>query len=903
MSRCMALRCSMTFLTLFLCSVAHGQRFAATGSVTDSAGTALVQATVVALMRGDSSLVQFTTSRGDGSFVVPRLEAGEYVLQASFVGYQTVLHDFDVRNTDVDVGRLQLPVQVEVLEAFVVTADRLPFVVRGDTIEYNALAFLVRPHDMVEDLLRRLPGIDVDRSGTITAQGETVENVMVEGKEFFGNDPSIATKNLPADAVDKVQVYDKPSDRAELTGVPDGQEEKTINLALTEEAKRGAFGQSTGGLGGAQLNQGRYFARGSVFRFAPRTQLALIGSAENVNQPGFSWGQLGSFGRAGNSYLRSGGIDGYSESLGAGFNANRDLGSKTTVNVSYFLVDEGNTRNGTIQRHQLFGSEVSAFSDESNSRRTSNLAHEVVLNADVNLGEGHDMVLRGSLFKAVSSVGRTGLERAANPSGILQNAAATTLDDEADNLSGTAHLTWRKRITENGRSLIFEATTTARDASEAADLYTEMRLYNLGDLQTREELYQLQELQSRSFKHSQRFELLQPLRSGRTLSAYVQRSATSRRSDKTYFDFVDGHQVLNLVLSDGFSEDYEYLRSGVSFNLRSLDRSWWISGDLEAQHSRRRGTVTGIDQAVTNTYTHVLPTAVGQKQLGGNGSLNLFYRTSTREPSIRQLRPFADNSNPLRTYMGNPSLTPEYRHDLNLQYSLKPSYSGLTLSTDMGTAYTHNSIVRVRTVGSGLRQSVSAINSGATWSADGGFRVGMPIRLLGMEWGIRGRTDLEIDTEFINDLKNESRLLRNSLRLDLDYYFRDLLEVTTSGRITWNNVSYSISDALNQRYVNSRINAEVSWHLYDNWLLETSLHYRILDRDIFDDSQNMALWNLMLSRLLLAGRGNLRLEVNDVLNQNQGVTFTNAATYIQESRIESLGRYVMLKFTYKPKLM
>ena len=893
----------MIFLTLFLCSVAHGQRFAAMGTVTDSAGTALAQATVVALMRGDSSLVQFTTSRGDGSFTVPRLEAGAYVLQVSFVGYQTVLHDFDVRNTDVDLGRLQLPVQVEELEAFVVTADRLPFVVRGDTIEYNALAFLVRPHDMVEDLLRRLPGIDVDRSGTITAQGETVENVMVEGKEFFGDDPTIATKNLPADAVDKVQVYDKPSDRTELTGVPDGQEEKTINLALTEEAKRGAFGQTTGGLGGEQLDQGHYFARASVFRFAPHTQLALIGSAENVNQPGFSGEQLRSFGGAGNSYLRPGGIDGYSESLGAGFNASRDLGTNTTVNASYFLVDEDNMRNGTIQRHQLLGSEVSAFSDELNGRQTSDLAHEVVMNADVNLGEGHDMVLRGSISKSVSSAGRTGQERATNPSGILQNTAATTVDDEADNLRGTARLIWRKRIAESGRSLIVEATATARDAGEATDLYTETRLYSLGDLQTREELYQLQELQSSSFRHSQRLELLQPLRSGRTLSAYVQRSATSRRSDKTYSDLVDGHQILNMALSDSFSENYEYLRSGVSFSLRAEDGSWWISGDLEAQHSRRRGTVTGLDQTVTSAYTHVMPYALGERELGENGSLNLFYRTSTREPSIRQLQPFADNSNPLRIYMGNPSLTPEYRHDLDLQYSLNRSYSGLTLRTDMGSAYTHNSIVRVRTVDSGLRQSVSTINSGATWSADGGISVSMPIRRLGMEWSLRGRTDLETDTEFINGVGNESRLLRNSLRLDLDYYRGDMLEVTTSGRITWNDVSYSINDALNQRYVNSRVNAEVSWHPDDSWQLETSLNYRILDRDVFDDSQNIALLNLALSHLFLAGRGNLRLELNDVLNQNQGITFTNAATYIQESRIESLGRYVMLKFTYKPKLM
>ena len=894
---------SLIFLALFMCGSAHAQRFAVTGTVADSADTALANATVVALLRTDSTLVGFSTSRTDGSFRISRLEVSEYILQLSFVGYQTVLHDFDVRDADVDLGRVRLPALIEVLEEFVVTADRLPFVVRGDTIEYNALAFLVRPQDMVEDLLRRLPGIDVDRSGTVTAQGEVVENVLVEGKEFFGNDPAIATKNLPADAVEKVQVYDKASDRAELTGVPDGQEEKTIDLALTEEAKRGAFGQTTGGFGGEHVDQGRYFGRASAFRFAPKTQLALIGSAENVNQPGFSGGQLRSFGGAGSSFLRPGGLDGYSESIGVGFNASRDFGAKTRINASYFLTDEGNTQDGVVQRRQLLGSAVSAFSDKSSNQQTRDLAHEVVLNAEVNLGEGHDMVLRGSLSKSVSSAGHNGMESTATRSGIQENTAASSVDDEADNLSGAARLNWRKRISESGRSLIVEATATARDASEATDLYTEARLYSLGDLQMRDELHQLQELQSSSFRHSQRLELLQPLRSGRTISVYVRRSATSRTNDKEYTDLVDGQGILNTDLSDRFSEDYEVLRSGVSFGLRAEDRSWWISSDLEAQHSRRRGTVTDLDQTVTSAYTHVLPNVLGGRELGKNGTLDFIYRTSTREPSIRQLQPFADNSNPLRIYSGNPSLTPEYRHHVNLQYSRYRSYSGLSLHADMGLAYTHNSIVRMRTVDSGLRQSVSAVNSGGAWSADGGASVSMPIRRLGMKLYMRGSTDLETGTEFINGVENESRLLRNRLRLDFDYYRGDILEVTTSGRITWNNVSYSLNDALNQRYINSRVNAEVGWHPDDNWLLEASLHYRILDRDVFDDSQNIALLNLALSRLFLAGRGNLRLELNDVLNQNQGITFTNAATYIQHSRIESLGRYLMLKFTYKPKLM
>ena len=284
-----------TVLVLHRAPVAYAQHFSVSGSVTDSTGTALTQATVIVLAYADSAFIQFGITDVNGDFSIGRISVGEYLVRVSSVGYQTILRKITVVSADVSVGQIILGDRVQALEEFVVEADRLPYVVRGDTIEYNPLAFIVRPQDMVEDLLRRLPGIDVDRYGTIFAQGKVVEHVLVEGREFFGSDHTIATRNLPADAIEKVQVYDKASDRSELTGIPDGQEEMTVDLKLTEEAKRGAFGRTTGGLGGESWDQGRYFGRLSAFQFAPKTQLALIGNAENVNQPGFSFNQLRSF--------------------------------------------------------------------------------------------------------------------------------------------------------------------------------------------------------------------------------------------------------------------------------------------------------------------------------------------------------------------------------------------------------------------------------------------------------------------------------------------------------------------------------------------------------------------------------------------------------------------------------
>jgi hypothetical protein len=280
------------------------QEYDVRGTVADSAGLAMRNAMVVALSREDSVLVKYALSNSDGNFVIEDLQPGAYILQVTLIGYAAVRSDFDVTSADVDLGSVTVTMQAIEVDSLVVSVEHVPFINRRDTLSYNVNAFPTPPNAMVEELLRRLPGIDVDTDGTITAQGEEVQNVLVEGKEFFGRDPKIATRNLPADAVERVDVYDKQSDMAEFTGIPDGEDERTIDLRLREEARVGYFGRATGGFGGDVNNVGRlgptvgsdpvgndlrYDGRFNLNRFSPTQQLALTANTNNVNQEGFSW--------------------------------------------------------------------------------------------------------------------------------------------------------------------------------------------------------------------------------------------------------------------------------------------------------------------------------------------------------------------------------------------------------------------------------------------------------------------------------------------------------------------------------------------------------------------------------------------------------------------------------------
>lgn len=892
------------FLIIITCNTARGQYFTVTGTVTDSAGTTLANATAMALDRGDSTLVQFAVSRDDGNFILLKMEPGEYIMQISYVGYSTLWKEFSVLDENVDLGLIRLSSQIEELEEFMVTADRMPFTVRGDTIVYFANAFLVRPQDMVEDLLRRLPGIDVDETGSITAQGKLVEHVLVEGRDFFGKNPTVATKNLPADAVNQVEVFDKPSDLAELTGVPDGQDERAINLELKEEAKQGVFGQSTAGLGAEHTTPGRYYGRLSAFRFASNGQLAFIGSTDNVNQPGFGSEQLSLFSGSGIDYSRAAVQDGYTRSFGAGINASRNLGNRSTVNASYVLLDEDKIRQGAVLQTQLLGAAGVALDDNSIENKDGDLKHELILNADLNFGEGHDMVLRGSVSQSVSSQERMDSMSTSSHLGVLQSTALTLLNNSSDNLNGRARITWRKRIADNGRSLIVQATASGRDVNDELDLYTYSHFYNGENLQTRDETYQVQELLSHSFSQSQRIELLQPVRkTGKTLKTYIEYSATKRSNEKAFSDANLNEASLHPFLRNDFSELYQYYRSGLNFYLQNTDGSWWIKWGMEVQHSRRKGVTSSSSQALSSASTYILPNVLGELTFSKNADLNFFYWTRIREPAIWQLQPFLDNSNPLRLFRGNPGLTPEYHHDLNIQYSLKDGYTGMSMSADIGLAYTDNLIVRTREVDNELRQSLQEKNLGGAWSGDAGFNWSMPIRKLDMRWSVDGRTDIESGIEKINGIRNESKFYRNSLRLRFEYYLGNTLEITTSTRIVWRELRYSLYQALNQRYVTGRIDGNIEWYPNADWLIEFSWDYRVMDQIIFDGRQDIGLLHMAISRYLIAGRGRLMIEFRDLLNENQGITFTNGATSIEESRIHTLGRYIMLKFTYKPKLM
>jgi hypothetical protein len=271
----------LTFLLMLFCPALLAQKIQIEGTLHDTAGKPLPSATVLLLTPEDSTLVTFAPSDSDGKFILKNVPARPYLLRVTYVGKRTVTRTIEAENQELlDIGVIVLAEEIKELNEVTIEGKAAPVVIKNDTIEFNASSFSTRENAMAEDLLRKLPGVEVDNDGTIRAQGKEVQRITVDGKNFFGTDPKVATRNLPADAVSKVQVFDKKSDQAAFTGIDDGQREKTINLELKEEKRKGAFGQISAGAG----SEDRYQAKASINKFRKGNQLSFLGMANNVNE-------------------------------------------------------------------------------------------------------------------------------------------------------------------------------------------------------------------------------------------------------------------------------------------------------------------------------------------------------------------------------------------------------------------------------------------------------------------------------------------------------------------------------------------------------------------------------------------------------------------------------------------
>ena len=936
-NRCGVLACGAVLALAAVAAPLQAQEeYEVTGQVTDSAGMPLRNAMVVALTQTDSVLTEYALTNGDGRFVIGDLPPNRYILQVTLIGYATFRRDFEITDADVDAGTVDMTVMAVELDSLVVSVEHVPFINRGDTLSYNVLAFPTPPNATVEDLLKRLPGIEVDTEGNIKAQGEDVENVLVDGKEFFGKDPKVATQNLPAEAVKQVDVYDKQSDMAEFTGIPDGDDERTIDLKLREEARRGYFGQASGGFGGdmntqARLgalasNELRYDGRVTLNRFSPTMQLSMNANTNNTNRSGFSMDGLGEImAMGGGGFIVEemmaregfgGGGGGFGNSRGLGLNLSRDFGDKGWIRGSYSLNDSDNRQDRILQQQALFGANVASQIADSSQQESGNTGHRLNLNGQYAFSPGHQLRVRVNANTRSSTMDSFQQRVTRTADGQPLNTAVTNYDVNSSNWSGDARVTWRKRLGEGGRSIVAEFNSDLQNSDQVADLgstITGESGRGSGGGGATEDILQEQSNTGRSWNNTARISFTQPLGERYVMEVYGRGRTRAQDQDREVFDIVGGGLIPNDELTSGFERTYNYYNAGARFS-RNSEKSWVTLG-LNAQRSDLNGTIVDRDETISNGYTHLLGNLDLKWEVKDGQFFGFGYSTSTREPSLNQLQPFVDNRDPINVYVGNPDLDPSYSHRLSTNYRFFDQFSFVNFSTRAGFNYTSNPIANSRVFDDQGFQTISPINTDASWSVNGNTNFGTPIRKLGVDIDLSYGISYSEGTEVINRSLNDSRVIRNTVGASLSNRNKERFEISAGGNFTFNDVEYSLNQALNRDYVNSRYNARGRVYL-GAWTFGSTFSWMVYDQNLYNmgagrrgesyspsPGRNVARWDARASRRLLNDRAELTIQAFDLLNQSQAVNISNSGSFIQESRTQSMGQYFMVRVMYRLGMM
>jgi len=878
-------------------------------------------ATITVLQRSDSSLVTFTMTNNRGEFSLTNVPYGDYRILVTHVNYHNVNKFFTVNdaNKNVDLANVQVSDKTKVLEEVVVMAEAPPVTLIGDTVQYNAGSFKTKPNSVVEDLLKKMPGIQVEKDGTVKAQGQEVKKVLVDGKEFFGTDPKIATKNLPADAVDKVQVYDRQSDMAQLTGFDDGQSEKTINLKLKKDKKKGVFGKVNAGGG----TDGRYQGKFNVNSFKGARQMSVIGMGNNTNAEGFSFMDILSFsggmsqlggGGGGNININMGSNDALSSAMGGGnnnaintswaggANYNNIIGTKMEVQSNYFFSRYNPVTDQKLRRQYILPDSTYFYNQNS---RTNNLtySHRFNLTYDYLIDSMHSLKFTPSLSLQNRKSGSLSDYETLSEQLLRSNKGFSNNYSESDGYNFTGTLLFRKKFKRKGRTFSVSLGSTLNNSDGTGELESVNQFYNRSGV-----LVKTDSIDQRSISESEvrgyntRAVYTEPLFKRSLLELSVSKNESRSVSDKITYDYNRNsgkHDMINPFLTNNYENVYGTTMAGI--RLRTQKKKYNYSFGVTWQNAELKGTIkSGIkDSVITKSFYNLLPNARFQYNFTRFKNLQLDYRASTNQPSVSQLQPVPDISNPLNIRLGNPDLKQEYSHRINVNYTGMNPFRNKSFFWFSSYSFTNNRIVNFDIIDSFGRKTTKPVNVDGVYNLNNDISVGWPLRFIKGTLNFNTGVGYSKTIQFINTVRNNIYNISIDPSIEISKSFKDKFDLTLSGGVAYNKAKYSLQSSLNNNYLTQDYGIDAGWQLPKSFYLSTDFRYTISSQRSAGFNAKVPLWNASFSKLFLKyNRGELKLSVYDLLNENQAIVRNTNSNYIEDQNNRVLKRFFLLGFTY-----
>lgn len=901
-------KCLLMLLMILFSPMAFAQQSGVnvTGSVVEQGSdTPIKQATVRLLNVKDSAMVRGVVSARNGSFTLKNVKKGSYLLHITFIGYDPLYQPLQItgKKNPVNVGKLELSDGAIELGEAVVIGKAPEVTVRNDTVEYNADSYKVTEGSVLEDLLKKMPGVEVDSEGKITVNGKEVKKVMVDGKEFFSDDPKVASKNLPAKMIDKLQVLDKKSDMAQMTGFDDGEEETVINLTVKPGMKQGWFGNAYGGYG----SKDRYEGNAMVNRFVNNDQITFMGGANNTNNMGFSDLASTMFSGMGGGGGRRGGFgagSGITSSGNAGLNFSKEFKpDKLTLGGNTRYSHSDNDARSKSDRQNILPGDSSSYDNSEAMSRTKSDNFGVDFRLEWKPDTMTQLIFRPSFSLSHS---------------MNDNFSdATTLDNERDTVNTNkssnysesngynlnASIDFSRKLNNKGR--VFSATLSGGNSNSYSDGMnrSDIVYFNQTDALKNSIIDQRSRYDNKGFNYRAYVSWVEPIGHNNFIQATYSISQRKQEALKNvYNQDADGiYNVLDSAYSQSYRNNFISQRASLSFKSQRAKFNYTIGLNLDPSYSSSENFVGDTTLSkITRKVVNLSPMAQFNYMFDKRTNLRIMYNGRTSQPSMTQLQPVADISDPTNITIGNPDLNPRYTNNVFIRFQQFTPEKQRAFMIMANGSYIINDIVSYTSYNqeTGVKTTTYKNVNG---NYSGNVRMMLNTPLKNKKFSINSMTMASFANSngYINEEKNTNRNLILSERGGIDFR-SSYLDLGVNGNIRYNATSNSLQKENNQNTFNYGAGGYTTIYLPLNFKIESDVNWSTNSGYGDGFKQNEVLWNASASKSFLKNnQGTLRFKIYDILQQRSNISRSVTASYIQDSEYNTLGSYFMVHFIYR----
>lgn len=873
---------------------AAAQTFSVTGTLITERNDPLKNAEIT--LKSKSHTHKGQPSDSLGHFSIPFLIGGTYHITFSHPGYELYEDSFTIADNNINLGTIHMIPAIHMLDEVKIVEKVLAVVQKDDTVEYNSGAYKVNPDADAADLVRKMPLIELNDK-KVVAQGETVVKVLVDGKPFFGDDPYASLKNIPAEMIDKVQVYNEKTDQDRATGFNEGPTSKTINIVTKPGKKKGTFGKATIGGGEDNSHQAVYGTSITLNSFNHDQRLTITGQSNNINIQNFT-GANAAMGGAGIINTNA-----------AGINYNDKWGRSTDVSLSYFFNTAHSTTTRELTKRYILPIDSGQIYNESNPGVSTNYTHNVNLRYNY-LIDTQNTILWQPRFSWNTNDGNT------------ERYGHTTLG--ATDINRTSNRNYNDRSSYNwGGNLLYNHIFHRKGQTFSLSVNTSGNGNDGTTVQHSENIYYL----SPSLSDTLDQKILQTQNSWNLTSdaAYTQPISQNgllkleyvfaylpSQSEKNGFDStgVGSYTLRDSILTNSFHNNNIAHKAGASYLYHG--ERFELSAGLRYQYSELTSqqyapTVFTIDRP----YSNLLPNADFRYKISKTRHLQISYTTNTQPPSVNQLQNVVNNNDPLHLYTGNPDLLQPYSHNLILRYNTSNVNARNNFSASINGRYTMHAITESSYIAQSdtvIRNILLAKGSQLTMpqniegssSFTANLNYSQPLDIIKCRINVNTSTGINRVPSLINNELNYQNNKNGSIGISLNSNISEDIDFTLSSNTALIANANTINTNTNTQYVNENCRASVDLILWKSIVVNTSMSYQANYGLPAAYNQDYVLWNISIGRKLFKKhQGDIRLSVFDVLNNNNNIQHTITDTYIQDARSNILQRYFLLVFNYK----